>query len=232
MDNVRRITVDLGTAGKTLIENFPLCAFAVEQFDGTTGSVVLTGNAQDREAEAFIITAGASASIAYAGAQHPTQWYIHNRTAQSGKTLVLLVGRPGATVNPGYSITAGSANAENQATQIAYEASMDATLANVEEEIGNRDSVKHGKQTVGVTAAQFSAQAIEDGFEVVLKAAIDNTGKIYIGGATVTVPAGVAPGFELSPGESLSLRVTNLNVLYGIADTAAQTLFWIVEKTA
>jgi hypothetical protein len=234
MDNIRRIgPIDLGVAGRTRIENFLLGSYAVESYNGTTGDVVLTGSSQDRDVEAFVITAGGGATIPFAGVGlHPDQWYITNRIAQPGKTLTILVARVGSNAIPGYSILAGSANAENQATQIAFETSIDTSVDNIDKELGNKDGIAHGRPTVGITAAALPTQAIDDGFEVCLKASVDNTGKVYVGGSTVTVPAGAVPGFELSAGESVSLRVDNLNKLYAIAEAALQYLFWIVEKTA
>jgi len=79
-----------------------------------------------------------------------------------------------------------------------------------------------GKVAIGLAAVQLTAQAATRG--VIVKSLAGNTGKIYLGNA-----AGVltTTGFELSPGDSISLPLTNANLVYAISDTAAQTVCWI-----
>jgi len=58
-------------------------------------------------------------------------------------------------------------------------------------------------------------------YTVVLKADDDNTGNIYVGNSDVTTSSGL----RLSPGQSLSIDIDNLNKVYVIADTADQKLY-------
>jgi len=58
---------------------------------------------------------------------------------------------------------------------------------------------------------------------VTVKSLSTNTVAIYVGGSTCTV----ANGFELLPGESVSLDVNNISLIYCISGSASQELRWI-----
>lgn len=59
-----------------------------------------------------------------------------------------------------------------------------------------------------------------------IKADSANTGKVYIGDSTVTLPATAGTcGYELSAGESVFIPITNLNLLYAYASAASQAVF-------
>ena len=66
---------------------------------------------------------------------------------------------------------------------------------------------------------------------VKLKAALDNAGLVYLGGAGVTVKDGATDattGFYLSAGEETDwLPISNLNLLYRICDNAGDDLVYI-----
>jgi len=222
---IRQIVIDLGVVGKTTIENFEICSWCVETMTGVSGYTYLSRSSNDMDPSAIPITPGKSQQIGRTGA---TTWYVWNRVAQTGLTLILTLGGPGTSVNPGYSTTSGSANAENQALQLAQETAAATAAAAIALELANQTSLAAGQVTVGATQVQLTAQAIDDGYEVCIKALVTNTGTIYLGVTGVLT----STGFELSAGESISLRITNLNLVYAIADAAAQKVCWIVEKAA
>ncbi len=224
--NIRTLRILLDAVGTTQIQNFEICSFAVETMTGTSDSVVLSTSKVDADTASIPITPGKAQSINRTGI---TSWYIHNRTAQSGKILVITIGGPGTSVSPGYSTSAGSANAENQASQIALETLIEAETDALADALAtNLNAIAANQATIGTSQAQLATQAIPTGFPVVIKASVYNNGIIYLGPTGVTT----ATGFELSAGESVALRVNNLNVVYAIADAIGQTLTWIVEKTA
>ena len=60
----------------------------------------------------------------------------------------------------------------------------------------------------------------------------DNTGKVYIGGSTVTNSSGANAGIDLDPGDTYGpLPVENCNVMYVAADTAGDDVkvLWLNE---
>jgi hypothetical protein len=63
-----------------------------------------------------------------------------------------------------------------------------------------------------------------------LKAKSDNAGRVYIGGAGVTVADGttdITTGYELEAGDEMTVWVHNLNELYRICDNAGDDLSYI-----
>jgi len=78
---------------------------------------------------------------------------------------------------------------------------------------------------IGVVAVQFPAQPIPYDIEVVIIANETNTDTIYIGGDDVTT----AIGSPLDAGDQLTLKVSDLSVIWAIAGAAAQDLNYIVE---
>jgi hypothetical protein len=224
--NIRTLTILLDAVGTTRIDNFELCSFAVETLTGTSGSVVLSTSPRDADTNSIPITPGKAQAVGRTGI---TTWYIHNRTAQTGKTLVITIGGPGTNVSPGYSTAVGSASAENQVVQIALETAAVADLDELTAALAtNLTSLAFGQVAVGLTQVQLTAQAIADGFQVVIKASVNNTGIVYLGITGVLTTT----GFELSAGESMALKITNLNKVFAIADAALQSVSWIVEKAA
>lgn len=74
------------------------------------------------------------------------------------------------------------------------------------------------QQTIGTSQAQLSGNAIS--LSVTVKSLNTNTGVVYVGVNGVTA----SNGFELGPGESISLAVDDTSRLYAIADSASQKL--------
>jgi hypothetical protein len=215
---VRRqeITVHLDTVSQTEV-SFEIGAFAVKSFDGTAGSVVLSTRKDDKDARSIILATGGAETIAPSGC---SSWWIINRTAQPGKTLVLIVGTTGHTITPGYTATAGAANSANQATEIA-------SLDLIRKSLANFPLVTTGTVTVGAASGQLTSVTVPEGCAITLKSRDTNTGTITLSAAN---PAVLGVGFNLSPGSALSLRVDNPNVLWAISDVAAQVLEYIAEK--
>jgi conjugal transfer/entry exclusion protein len=81
----------------------------------------------------------------------------------------------------------------------------------------------HGQLPVGTTAVQLSAGAAAKG--VIVKAHSANTGLVYVGNSNGVTTAN---GFELGPGDTVTLPVTNSNLIWAIATLAAQRVGWVV----
>lgn len=80
---------------------------------------------------------------------------------------------------------------------------------------------------IDTTAEQLVASSVACKFGVTVKSATTNTGTVYIG-ASSSVTAGTTAatdGFPLEPGESVTVPVNNINLLYGIASAADQKVF-------
>ena len=78
---------------------------------------------------------------------------------------------------------------------------------------------------VGVAPVQFPTQPVPYDIEVVIIAASGNGDVIYIGGDDVTT----AIGSPLEAGDQLTLKVSDLSVIWAVAGAAAQDLNYIVE---
>lgn len=89
-------------------------------------------------------------------------------------------------------------------------------------------SFDHGSnQDIDTTAEQITSTSFACKFGVTVKADITNTGIIYVGNSDVTASGTAATdGFPLSAGETLTLEVNNPNLLYAIASTTNQKIFW------
>jgi len=110
--------------------------------------------------------------------------------------------------------------------------SVDATdLVTVSEgasSMANKAVFKHGQKSVAVagTREQMAALAIPDGFAVIIKALIGNTGKIYVGDVTVDN----TNGYELNASEFVTLKITNLNKVYLDTSVNTEGVSWTVES--
>jgi len=83
-------------------------------------------------------------------------------------------------------------------------------------------SVIQGVLTVSnVALTPFPAQACNS---VLIKAARDNTGVIYVGGAGVSN----VNGYELEPSESIVMNISNVNLLNAIAEVLNEKIRWMV----
>ena len=84
-----------------------------------------------------------------------------------------------------------------------------------------QSSISSGQATVGTVAVQLTSIVLKQG--VIIKAANSNSGTIYLGTSGVTTSA----GFELGAGESVTLPITNTNLIYAIANTTGQIISFI-----
>lgn len=93
-----------------------------------------------------------------------------------------------------------------------------------------QSSFDHGsKSSIGTSAVQITASSITAKKGVTVKAAIANTGTIYVGNSDVTNgTTDATDGFELGNGESVTIEVDNANKIYVIASTTSQKVFWAV----
>lgn len=82
------------------------------------------------------------------------------------------------------------------------------------------DRAASGVVTVGATAAQLPSTGAG---RVIVRAAGGNTGTITLGGSGVTSLGGLT----LSAGQSQTLDINNLNMLYAIASGAGQSLEYL-----
>jgi len=87
-----------------------------------------------------------------------------------------------------------------------------------------QSSFIHGQQTVGLTVVQLSSNALKNSINI--KASNNNTGKIYIGNSNSVT---TSDGFELSAGESLTLPITNSNLVYLISDSISQNVCYVAS---
>lgn len=87
----------------------------------------------------------------------------------------------------------------------------------------------HGSNSaIGVAAMRFIVAATPAVLGVEVKAANDNTANIYIGNADVTAATvDATDGMELGPGESILVRIDDVNKLYAIAAAGVQRVFWL-----
>ncbi len=75
-----------------------------------------------------------------------------------------------------------------------------------------------GSETLSTTAAQMPAQT---GTEILIQNAPSNTVNISIGSAT-------SQSIVLVPGQSMTLSLSNLNLLYAVAASGTPALNWVV----
>lgn len=83
------------------------------------------------------------------------------------------------------------------------------------------------KSSIGTSAVQITASSIATVLSVLVKAANNNTGIIYIGNSGVTAgTTDATDGYELAGGESVTIEVDNVNKLYAISSTTGQKVYW------
>ena len=94
--------------------------------------------------------------------------------------------------------------------------------------MANKTVIKHGQKTVAVagTREQMPAQAIPDGYSVLIRALNGNGGLIYVGDVTVDS----SNGQELAKDAVLTLKIDNLNRLYLDSSVNGEGVSWIVES--
>lgn len=84
-----------------------------------------------------------------------------------------------------------------------------------------QSSISSGQATIGTSATQLTSIVLKQG--VVVKASSSNIGTVYLGTSGVTT----STGFELGAGESVTLPITNTNLIYAIANTTGQIISFI-----
>ena len=94
---------------------------------------------------------------------------------------------------------------------------------------GVETTFDHGRNSdVDAAAEQITTTSVTADQGVVVKAANGNSGKIYVGNSDVTADSTDATdGFELGAGESILIKVNNVNKIYVIASTTNQSVYWM-----
>ena len=94
----------------------------------------------------------------------------------------------------------------------------------------NRDTIKTAQKTVAAsaTAEQFAAQAVPNGFKIVVKANKGNTGQAFIGGSKADAE-NTAVRYPLEPDESVSLGVKNFDDIWLAVTTNGDGFSAVVE---
>jgi hypothetical protein len=179
----------------------------------------------DGEDEAVCLQYGATAEETREDVYHHASWsypvdqevWIINKQAQPGKKLYLTFGGAGTVITPG-AATGGNATAIHQLTLIAQG-----------EKRRNKDALVSGQKAVPTTAEVVAAdQAVPDGFAVVIHALDANTKPVFAGPAGITT----STGHQLGAGRDIGLYVSNVNLIYVVAEDALQKVSYIVEIPA
>ncbi len=94
----------------------------------------------------------------------------------------------------------------------------------------SRAAIKTAQKTVAAaaTAEQFAAQAVPDGFLMVVKANKGNTGQAFVGGSKVDAE-NAAVRYPLEPDESISLAVLNFDDVWLAVTTNGDGFTAVVE---
>ena len=87
--------------------------------------------------------------------------------------------------------------------------------------------IQSGKTNVSTTPSVLHND--RETLEVLIKANPDNLIPVYLGPYNVTTELGAEVGFRLDPGDSLTLEVVNLAVIYLVADSTGASVFWIAK---
>lgn len=93
-----------------------------------------------------------------------------------------------------------------------------------------RSTFDHGRKSgIGLSVVRLVDASIKTKRGVLIKAAADNSGKVYIGISTsVTADSNdQTDGFELSAGDSLEVEINDVRSIHVIASAEGQTVFWI-----
>lgn len=84
------------------------------------------------------------------------------------------------------------------------------------------------KSAIGAAAVQILDEHIRCVFGVLVKAAKDNSGIVYVGRHDVTAgSADATDGIELAAGDAVFIEIDNIHELYAIASAAGQKVFFI-----
>ena len=87
----------------------------------------------------------------------------------------------------------------------------------------------HGsKGSIGTSAIQITTTSVTTIRGVLIKAAIGNSGTVYVGNSDVTADAVAATdGFELGAGDAVTVEVDNVNKVFVIGSATGQKVFWL-----
>lgn len=94
----------------------------------------------------------------------------------------------------------------------------------------SRGSFFHGRKSgISTTAVQLTTTSNRCKRGIVVKAAVGNSGKVYVGSSLdVTADsADATDGFELSAGDSIMTETDDPSKLFLIASAPDQKVFWI-----
>jgi len=101
----------------------------------------------------------------------------------------------------------------------------------LQDQRGVTKTIAHGSNLdVDLVAEQMVSISFACKNGACIKAGSSNTGIVYVGLAGVT--AGTEPntdGFPLSAGDSVSIEVMDVNLIYVIASAVNQKVFWIAS---
>ena len=91
--------------------------------------------------------------------------------------------------------------------------------------------IDHGSNLdVDTVAERLTATNFACRNGVVVKASALNCGTVFVGLSDVTAgTAEATDGFPLAAGENVTIEVTNVNLIYVIADTNNQLVYWIAS---
>lgn len=145
-------------------------------------------------------------------------------TDDSTQVAVLTTTVPGSTV-------VALAIREVQRGQQTSANSMPVVLASDQTAVSQVvSSFTNKSTTVGTAAAALTTASTASTIGVQLRSAIGNVGKIYIGSSTAVTAGTTAAtdGMVLYAGDSFLVPVNNANLIFGISDTAGNTLFYNV----
>ena len=83
--------------------------------------------------------------------------------------------------------------------------------------------------SIGASAVQIHSGSLPAATGVTIRSSTTNTDLIYFGPSSVTANTTAATdGLPLKIGESITMPITNINLVYGISPTAGQKVFWMV----
>ena len=74
--------------------------------------------------------------------------------------------------------------------------------------------IKSGRKVVTIAGSRVQLAASAQCNRVILAAAVGNTGAIVVGGSDVVAEASSRAGVPLYAGDSMSINVSNLNLVY------------------
>ena len=204
------VTIKLDSAGLQRVAQGGVL-YVVTEFDGDADSVYIqtheNPNIGGRRELAL------HSSDRFASRQ---QFWIYNKIAQPGKTLVLKIGLPGASFSPG------------QAGDSAFGTATEETQAGILDALGNQPTIVTGQKTVPTGTAQAigASQAIPEGFALVIQADDENSFPVWVGpDADMTS----STGKKLAPGHAIEYRVQNVSAVFCLAENASQKLDYTVE---